>query len=81
MPATPSSDIEAKVPDLAADTLRNSAARVVPIVLPGFVINTLVPLADVVLLAIVGVFGDAEGRCAPSLSRGATSPETVCFEA
>lgn len=76
------SGVEAKGPGLAADTFRNSADLVVPIVFPGFpdvlVVPLAAPLIEEVLLTIVGVFGAAEGGGAP---RGGASPEVVCFEA
>lgn len=82
MPGAPSSGVEANGSYFAAETLRNSAARVVPIVFPGLVADPFVlftGLSEAVLFTIVAAFGVAEGGCAAP--RGATSPEVFCFEA
>ena len=84
-PETVFSGVEAKDAGLAADTFRNSAALVVPIVFPDFAVDVFAPLAapltEDVLLTIVGAFGAADCGCTAVPPRGGASPEVVCFEA
>lgn len=76
------SSVGARDPDLAADALRNSALRVVPIALANFGVAPFraAVLAEEVLFMILGAFGAVErGFAAP---REITSGlQEVCFEA
>ena len=77
------SSVGANDPGFAADALRNSALRVVPMTLPipGFdaTLETAV-LAEEALFTMLGAFGAVESGYA-GRRETASGPQEVCFEA
>lgn len=68
-------------PDFAADALRNSALRVVPMALPDFEVAPLeIAVLAEVLFTMLGAFGAVEsGLVSPR--EVVSGPQEVCFEA